>query len=66
MSLCVPKSDESVIVRDAELLSGEDVVTAERGDLVVVPPGRPHRPGQGGGASRTAPLGQRGETAARA
>ncbi|EFF93215.1 hypothetical protein SSTG_03534 [Streptomyces sp. e14] len=42
MSLCVPKSDESVIVRDAELLSGEDVVTAERGDLIVVPPGRPH------------------------
>jgi quercetin dioxygenase-like cupin family protein len=26
----------------AELLSGDDVVTAERGDLVVVPPGRPH------------------------
>ncbi len=26
----------------AELLSGEDVVTAERGDLVIVPPGRPH------------------------
>lgn len=28
----------------AELLSGDDVVTAERGDLVVVPPGRPHAP----------------------
>ncbi|MFJ3338582.1 cupin domain-containing protein [Streptomyces sp. NPDC086766] len=26
----------------AELLSGDDVVTAGRGDLVVVPPGRPH------------------------
>ncbi|MFB7337272.1 cupin domain-containing protein [Streptomyces adustus] len=26
----------------AELLSGDDVVTAERGDLVIVPPGRPH------------------------
>ncbi|MEV6766822.1 cupin domain-containing protein [Streptomyces sp. NPDC051105] len=26
----------------AELLSGDDVVTAERGDLVVVPPGKPH------------------------
>ncbi|MQY39463.1 hypothetical protein SRB17_74900 [Streptomyces sp. RB17] len=26
----------------AEILSGEDVVTAERGDLVIVPPGRPH------------------------
>ncbi|GAB1327420.1 cupin domain-containing protein [Streptomyces sennicomposti] len=26
----------------AELLSGDDIVTAERGDLVVVPPGRPH------------------------
>ncbi|MFJ8085963.1 cupin domain-containing protein [Streptomyces sp. NPDC096205] len=27
---------------EAELLSGDDVVTAERGDLVIVPPGRPH------------------------
>ncbi|MFI9154843.1 cupin domain-containing protein [Streptomyces sp. NPDC053367] len=27
---------------EAELLSGEDVITAERGDLVIVPPGRPH------------------------
>ncbi|MCF3133451.1 MULTISPECIES: cupin domain-containing protein [Streptomyces] len=26
----------------AEVLSGDDVVTAERGDLIVVPPGRPH------------------------
>lgn len=26
----------------AQLLSGEQVVTAERGDLVVVPPGLPH------------------------
>ncbi|MER5530512.1 cupin domain-containing protein [Streptomyces sp. NPDC002677] len=26
----------------ADLLSGEDVVTAERGDLVVIPPGAPH------------------------
>jgi quercetin dioxygenase-like cupin family protein len=26
----------------ARLLSGDDVVTAERGDLVIVPPGRPH------------------------
>ncbi|MGW2820749.1 cupin domain-containing protein [Streptomyces sp. NPDC001443] len=26
----------------AELLSGDDVVTTERGDLVIVPPGRPH------------------------
>ncbi|MFG2951166.1 cupin domain-containing protein [Streptomyces adustus] len=26
----------------AELLSGDVVVTAERGDLVIVPPGRPH------------------------
>ncbi|MFF3908669.1 cupin domain-containing protein [Streptomyces sp. NPDC001848] len=26
----------------AELLSGDDIVTAERGDLVIVPPGRPH------------------------
>ncbi|MFI6566695.1 cupin domain-containing protein [Streptomyces sp. NPDC050534] len=26
----------------ADVLSGEDVVTAERGDLVVVPPDRPH------------------------
>ncbi|GHB66842.1 cupin [Streptomyces viridiviolaceus] len=27
---------------EALLLSGEDVLTAERGDLVVVPPNRPH------------------------
>ncbi|MDO0925602.1 cupin domain-containing protein [Streptomyces sp. TG1A-8] len=27
---------------EAELLSGDVVVTARRGDLVVVPPGRPH------------------------
>ncbi|MET9735339.1 cupin domain-containing protein [Streptomyces sp. NPDC006458] len=26
----------------AEVLCGDDVVTAERGDLIVVPPGRPH------------------------
>lgn len=26
----------------AEVLSGDDVVTAEAGDLVVVPPGKPH------------------------
>ncbi|MFE9095398.1 cupin domain-containing protein [Streptomyces sp. NPDC007264] len=26
----------------AEVLSGEEIVTAERGDLVVVPPGTPH------------------------
>ncbi|MFD4604157.1 cupin domain-containing protein [Streptomyces sp. NPDC058464] len=26
----------------ADLLSGDDVVTAERGDLVVIPPGAPH------------------------
>jgi quercetin dioxygenase-like cupin family protein len=26
----------------AEFLSGDDVVTGERGDLVVVPPGKPH------------------------
>ncbi|MFF9126071.1 cupin domain-containing protein [Streptomyces sp. NPDC014889] len=35
----------------AELLSGDDVITAERGGLVVVPPGRPHAfaaaPGRG-------------------
>lgn len=35
----------------AQLLSGEQVVTAERGDLVVVPPGLPHAfaaaPGEG-------------------
>ncbi|MDX3242870.1 MULTISPECIES: cupin domain-containing protein [unclassified Streptomyces] len=27
---------------EAEVLSGDDVVTAERGDLVIVPPNRPH------------------------
>ncbi|MFF8972184.1 cupin domain-containing protein [Streptomyces sp. NPDC014995] len=27
---------------EARLLSGDDVVGAERGDLVIVPPGRPH------------------------
>jgi quercetin dioxygenase-like cupin family protein len=27
---------------EARLLSGDDIVTAERGDLVIVPPGRPH------------------------
>ncbi|KOV61700.1 cupin domain-containing protein [Streptomyces sp. MMG1121] len=27
---------------EAELLSGDDVVTARRGDLVIVPPDRPH------------------------
>jgi len=27
---------------EARLLSGDDIVTAERGDLVVVPPGMPH------------------------
>ncbi|MDN0199593.1 cupin domain-containing protein [Streptomyces sp. S.PNR 29] len=27
---------------EAEVLSGDDIVTAERGDLVIVPPGRPH------------------------
>ena len=26
----------------AEILSGDDIVTAERGDLVIVPPGKPH------------------------
>ncbi|MGW1544447.1 cupin domain-containing protein [Streptomyces sp. NPDC002309] len=26
----------------AEILSGDDVVTAERGDLVVIPPDKPH------------------------
>ncbi|MEU6283664.1 cupin domain-containing protein [Streptomyces sp. NPDC047028] len=26
----------------AEVLSGDDVVTAERGDLIIVPPDRPH------------------------
>ncbi|NJP44574.1 cupin domain-containing protein [Actinacidiphila epipremni] len=26
----------------AQLLSGEETLTAERGDLVIVPPGRPH------------------------
>ncbi|MER5911559.1 cupin domain-containing protein [Streptomyces sp. NPDC001982] len=26
----------------AELLSGDDVLTAEMGDLVIVPPGKPH------------------------
>lgn len=26
----------------AELLSGDDIVTAERGDLIIVPPGKPH------------------------
>ncbi|WP_217547592.1 cupin domain-containing protein [Streptomyces sp. GbtcB6] len=26
----------------ADLLSGDDVVTAERGDLIVIPPGAPH------------------------
>ncbi|MGW0884038.1 cupin domain-containing protein [Streptomyces sp. NPDC002671] len=31
-----------VLDGEAELLSGDDVVTAERGDLVIVPPGRPH------------------------
>jgi quercetin dioxygenase-like cupin family protein len=38
------KSAEMFFLLDgeAELLSGDDVVTAERGDLVIVPPGRPH------------------------
>lgn len=27
---------------EAELLSGDDIVTAERGDLLIVPPGMPH------------------------
>ncbi|MFC9925249.1 cupin domain-containing protein [Streptomyces sp. NPDC127190] len=27
---------------EAELLSGDDIVTAHRGDLVIVPPDRPH------------------------
>lgn len=27
---------------ELEVLSGDDVVTAGRGDLVIVPPGRPH------------------------
>lgn len=27
---------------EAEVLSGDDVVTASRGDLIIVPPGRPH------------------------
>jgi quercetin dioxygenase-like cupin family protein len=27
---------------EAQLLSGDDIVTAERGDLVIVPPGMPH------------------------
>ncbi|WP_028805283.1 cupin domain-containing protein [Streptomyces sp. 142MFCol3.1] len=38
------KSAEMFFVLDgrAELLSGEEVVAAERGDLVVVPPGVPH------------------------
>ncbi|MFI7503154.1 cupin domain-containing protein [Streptomyces sp. NPDC049687] len=27
---------------EAEVLSGDDVLTAERGDLVIVPPNRPH------------------------
>ncbi|MGW2486686.1 cupin domain-containing protein [Streptomyces sp. NPDC001606] len=27
---------------EAELLSGDDIVTAQRGDLVIVPPDRPH------------------------
>lgn len=27
---------------EARLLSGDDIVTAERGDLVIVPPGKPH------------------------
>ncbi|MEU0969753.1 cupin domain-containing protein [Streptomyces sp. NPDC005917] len=38
------KSAEMFYLLDgaAELLSGDDVVTAERGDLVVVPAGRPH------------------------
>ncbi|MGW4443061.1 cupin domain-containing protein [Streptomyces sp. NPDC004682] len=26
----------------AEVLSGDDIVTAERGDLIIVPPDRPH------------------------
>ncbi|MFD7434120.1 cupin domain-containing protein [Streptomyces sp. NPDC059861] len=26
----------------AEILSGDDIVTAERGDLLIVPPGKPH------------------------
>ncbi|MFF4762866.1 cupin domain-containing protein [Streptomyces sp. NPDC001292] len=31
-----------VLDGEAQLLSGDDIVTAQRGDLVVVPPGRPH------------------------
>ena len=27
---------------EAEVLSGDDIVTASRGDLIIVPPGRPH------------------------
>jgi hypothetical protein len=54
MSLLVPDFTESVVVRHAaaevigqqpttaQLLSGDQVVTAEHGDLVVVPPGLPH------------------------
>lgn len=38
------RSAEMFYVLDgaAEFLSGDDVVTGERGDLVVVPPGKPH------------------------
>ncbi|MGJ5753192.1 quercetin dioxygenase-like cupin family protein [Streptomyces puniciscabiei] len=38
------KSAEMFFLLDgeAELLSGDDVVTARRGDLVIVPPDRPH------------------------
>ncbi|MER6328908.1 cupin domain-containing protein [Streptomyces sp. NPDC001034] len=40
------RSAEMFYVLDgaAEVLSGDDVVTAERGDLIVVPPDRPHSP----------------------
>ncbi|MFH8938935.1 cupin domain-containing protein [Streptomyces griseosporeus] len=31
-----------VLDGEAEVLSGDDVVTAERGDLIIVPPDRPH------------------------
>lgn len=57
MSLAGPSFTESVIVRSADvgsaelfyllggtaqLLSGDRVITAERGDLVIVPPGLAH------------------------
>ncbi|MFD0394871.1 cupin [Streptomyces nogalater] len=64
MSLFVPRFDDTVLVRDdvylldgeAEVLSGDDVVTAGRGDLVIVPPDRPHSPSSRLRSSRGTPI----------